>query len=460
MEINNCLCPRKDGYYLSDNEKTAAQIKRVLEFASMDAAFLAKLKETPESALQKIRVDIPFEKMKCLLAGNGQDMPLTEEAACYRQFVENKLKARNYMQQKGCVPSDPRFKKWRERQINRCRVEMGMRNQVMIHAPLMFELTEGCSVGCPFCGVNAGKLKSIYRYTPENAKLFREILIFMKGLLQDAAGSGTCYYASEPLDNPDYEKFVGDYYEILGTIPQITTAAAMREPERTKRMLAGFQKKYRHIHRFSILSLEIFRAVMDYFTPEELLYVELLPQFEAAPSGHLARTGRNRGEEDENTYHTGTICCVSGVVVNMPKKEIRLLAPCGVDDRHPTGELVFARQSFTDIESFQKAVGEIMERYMGKTDYESAVSFYPYLDVGYTEGGIVLRSKGGYENRLNSNSMSQNIPAIAAKLIEEGGYGIGKIADILEEKHRVDYAHSYYMLEKWYQSGFLTMEIV
>ena len=455
----NCLAPQKDGYHLVENERIAAQIKRVLEFCSMDAEFVSKLEEEPEKALQDIHAEIPFEKIKCLLTKDSEKVQLTEEAACYQQFIVNKLKSRNYMQQTGCAPSDKRFWRWRERQLNRCRVEMGLRNHVMVHAPLMFELTDGCSVGCPFCGVNAGNLKGIYRHSPENAELFREILRDMKTLLGDSAGSGTCYYATEPLDNPDYEAFIRDYYEILGVIPQMTTAAAMREPERTRKMLSDFHGMYRHIHRFSVLSLEMFRAIMDFFTPEELLYVELLPQFPEAPANHFAEAGRNRTEDEENAYHVGTICCVSGLVINMPRKEIRLLSPCGVDNEHPTGEWLSARGTFTDIESFRNVLGEMMNKHMGKFDYKSPLSFYPYLNIDCIEKGIVIKSKGGYVNELEyADDIGKNIPGIAARLIEKGGYSAEKIAEILDEEYHIDYAHSYYMLGKWHQSGFLAME--
>lgn len=458
-DTESCLSPQKDGYHLAENEKITAQIKRVLEFCSMDAEFVSKLRESPEKALQDIHVEIPFEKIECLLIKDSENIPLTEEAASYQQFVINKLKSRNYMQQAGCMPTDSRFRRWRERQLNRCRVELGIRNQSMIHAPLIFELTDGCSVGCPFCGVNAGRLKGIYRHTPENAELFRDILRHTRTLLGDSAGSGTCYYATEPLDNPDYEEFIKDYYEILGVIPQMTTAAAMRNPERTRKMLSDFHKTYKHIHRFSVLNLETFRAIMDFFTPEELLYVELLPQFPQAPANHFSEAGRNRNENDESAYNVGTICCVSGLVVNMPRKEIRLLSPCGVDNEHPTGELLTASGTFTDIKSFENVLGEMMERHMGKPDSSKPLSFYPYLDIEYIEKGIIIKSKGGYENKLeNVNDAGQNISGITAKLIEEGGYSIEKIAEILDDEYHIEYTHSYYMLGKWHQSGFLTVE--
>ena len=100
-----------------------------------------------------------------------------------------------------------------------------------------------------------------------------------------------------------------------------------------------------------------------------------------------------------------------------------------------------------------------MDQHMGKFDYRSSLSFYPYLFVEHTENGIVLKSRGGYVNQLSYNhDMEKNIPGMTAKLIEEGGYSAEKIAEILEDKYHIDYAYSYYLLGKWHQAGFLTME--
>ena len=74
--------------------------------------------------------------------------------------------------------------------------------------------------------------------------MWHDILSFAKEAIGPAAGWGTCYYATEPLDNPDYEKFADAFYDVFGVVPQLTTAAAMRKPERTKAYLEKAQGQY------------------------------------------------------------------------------------------------------------------------------------------------------------------------------------------------------------------------
>ena len=57
----------------------------------------------------------------------------------------------------------------------------------MTQFPLAFELSEGCSVGCPFCGFAVKGLRGIFRYTDENALLWRETLRRLHALIGDAA---------------------------------------------------------------------------------------------------------------------------------------------------------------------------------------------------------------------------------------------------------------------------------
>ena len=68
-------------------------------------------------------------------------------------------------------------------------------------------------------------------------------------IVGDAAGRGLCYYATEPLDNPDYECFLVDFHAEFGRVPQTTTAAATRDIERTRRLLRWGQQTFERVLR-------------------------------------------------------------------------------------------------------------------------------------------------------------------------------------------------------------------
>jgi radical SAM family RiPP maturation amino acid epimerase len=359
--------------YDSHTIRQLAHAKRFLELWSMIPGFRDKNETELKAAIREYGLDITTEEARYLYdvdfitkqTEKGSEVP--ETVSKYRKFCSDKLMGRSYLHLSGCVPSDKKFAKWRLRQANRCWIELGSRNAAMIHSPLLFELSDGCSVGCPFCGVNADKFRGYYKNTPENMRLWREILQIAKNEIGNAAGTGTCYYATEPFDNPDYESFSHAYHEVMGRVPQVTSAAAMRNPERTRQFLESVRTYDFHIHRFSVLNLEILGRIYECFTPEELLYVELLPQFSEAPLNRFSRTGRQflQNTNDTDDCSNGeTICCISGFVVNMCRKQIRLITPGITDREHPTGELVMGERAFNDAESFSRCLRSMIGEYM------------------------------------------------------------------------------------------------
>jgi len=76
------------------------------------------------------------------------------------------------------------------------------------------------------------------------------------------------------------------------------------------------------------------------------------------------KAGRNRGV-DQGVE--GTIACVSGFVVNMWERSLRLVTPAAASAEHPTGELVYETVSFTDGASFEQVLRGMIERHMHET---------------------------------------------------------------------------------------------
>ncbi len=228
----------------------------------------------------------------------------------------------------------------------------------MGHYPAAYELSLGCSAGCPFCGVSAGPLRGLFRYTQENAALWRGILARLHALWGIAAGAGPCYYANEPLDNPDYELFLEDYYREFGLFPQTTTAAAARDTERTRRLLRRGQELFLHYDRLSVLSTRDMKILLEAFSPEELLYTDLLPQFAEAPGYHMVKAGRNAEGEP------GTIACISGFVINLYSHTVRLVTPAVAGTGNPTGELILGERTFSNAEECENVIRQMTEQHM------------------------------------------------------------------------------------------------
>ncbi len=449
----------KDPSYLHE----IAVVKRFLEYWTMEPGFQERFLASPKSVVSQYGIDVDVDALKILAvaaeAERVKDWPvenLPRPVQRYRAFIREKIAMRTQLAERGCAPEQKVFRAWRGRQLNRCWVELGLRNQSIIHAPLTFELDLGCSVGCPFCGVAAQGLKRVFRYTPENGTLWQSVLKTTKALIGPAAGTGTCYYATEPFDNPDYEKFADDYFTVFGTVPQITTAAATRKTERTRRYLAAALQKERRIHRFSILSLDIFHAVMREFTPEELVYIELLPQFPEAPSCRFSNVGRARQMKKSGGDADGsTIACISGFIVNMAERTIRLLTPCGSSAKHPTGEIKIARETFTDSSDFRRVLQEMIDQYMA-FDFSKKAMLRIRENVKFEKEptGIAFYCKSGFKLRFKKND---DLPAVhyhkVLDLVGEGEHSAYDIAGKLYDSYGLAPASTFFILQKFAAAG-------
>ena len=140
--------------------RMAGTIKRVLEKWTLDAAFHDAYLQDPDRALAETGLDVDPETIRLLLTDDAakemtnalekgelawDDLP--DGYRFYKAFVKEKIAMREGLRKEHCVPSEPRFQAWRERQEKRRMLELGAAALAMIQAPLMFELSEGCSVG-------------------------------------------------------------------------------------------------------------------------------------------------------------------------------------------------------------------------------------------------------------------------------------------------------------------------
>jgi len=338
----------------------------------------------------------------------------------------------------------PRLRAWRERQMNRCVLEIGIsQNSVLTHIPAAFELTSGCSVNCWFCSMESGPLRGVFRYSPDNAKLWRETLTAFAEIVGPCAKWSSCYWGTEPLDNPDYECFCGDAFAVLGMYPQTTTAVPLRNAERTRALLAESHAKGCRVNRFSIHDAEQLRGVLANFSALELANTELLlenPERKSAPmvtAGKLFNMRRTMPEtaarEDEraismikeaypdiaahydtfevNTFHLdeggdgprrfrinlpSTTACMSGFLVNMVERTVALISPCAADAEWPRGYIVFDQGHFDSGDSFRALLCRMIEDNMPeKVLPGDCVALTRRVNYTQTEKGFVLSSVFG-----------------------------------------------------------------
>ncbi len=369
----------------------------------------------------------------------------------YADFMDNKIKYRNTIRQ-ACEPADQAMKKWRARQIARCMIQLGPKSNALIHAPFSMELADGCSVGCDFCALASGGLKSVFRYTPENAKLFNDVIYTAKEIIGPAAGMGTLYFGSEPLDNPDYEKFKEDYTKCFGTIPQITTARSTMNIERLRPLLREINETQKNIYRFSMLSEDMVHKIFDAFEPEELILTELLPQYDEAPSSGLIKSGR-RAEDDE---YEDTISCMSGFVVNMSRREIKLTTPVWSSKEHPTGEAILEVKNFEDADEFRNILLGMISAHMSNIIApDDMICIEDGLNIDVKEDTIVINAEKGVRLKMETKGK----PEMFIRVFDSLSKGFRLKREIVDELCHMEDGSIvpaeliYYTLNKWWGMG-------
>jgi radical SAM family RiPP maturation amino acid epimerase len=443
--------------------------KRLVEIISLIPGSREEYLNDKEGFIDKYNVNLSVKESDFLIAPSDPDEKIAiisdgkrlaempESFFRFRQFTGNKIVYRNRMIKELCEPQNERMKKWRRRQIKRCDGALGGLNDSFVHTVVTYELNTGCSVGCSFCGLDAGPLRKIFRYTPENAKLFRGVLGACHRVLGDAAGHGMMYFATEPLDNPDYEKFEADHYEEFHIIPQITTAVPDRDIERTRYFIREITNGRGFIHRFTIRSEEMARKVLESFSPEELLQVELLPQFPEAPAfvpyvktGRQAEAGNAMTDADQ-----GTICCVDGFCINFPDRRFRLISPARTGKTFPKGIYESEWVTFADADDFEQKLRDYIDDELEQDiPKEGPLRLYNYMSVGEYKGNSAVISKYGLAIPMKEKYMER-----IARLLEAGDYTRSQIVEIVTDEGLTAAENAYWYLNRLWDNGCIVENI-
>jgi radical SAM family RiPP maturation amino acid epimerase len=449
---------------------TVPHTKRFLERWIADLKFREKYRVDPGGAIREYQLQVDAEHMRHLIDEAFAKIPVSDippEVSAYRQFIREKLAYRENIRVRS-ASHNKIFRAWRERQMKRSLWELGpSRFAGLVHAPFCIELSKGCTVGCWFCGVGAEGFQGNFLYTPDAGTLWRSVLEVLQEVLGDAAACGFCYWATDPLDNPDYERFILDFRRVLGTLPQTTTALAMRDPERTHSLLQLSRNNGGVVERFSVLSLGIFDRILREFSAEELLSVELIPQFQDKASPKvIAGKGRehrnrvlrqNESLDQPQTFEDGgTIACVTGFLLNMVDRSIALISPCTASEKWPLGYIVFGRWHFRDAASLRDILRVVTSEHMpASLKAHDEVRLQPSLSVRRGDGSFRLANRF-----FNLDFSSLLEPEHLADAVESGSHTVAEIADARHEKWGIPHLWTHRELSVLLNEGVLCDPLV
>ena len=175
---------------------------------------------------------------------------------------------------------------------------------------------------------------------------------------------------------------------MLGRYPATTTAAMLKDPERTRRLMRHSRAHDSPALRFSIVTRQRLAKVHETFSAEELVDVDmaivnresLLGLAEAGRARDMAKVNPKRAAaerekvqslmkgapvQDQEIYTHRTIACVSGFLIEPVVKRLRLIAPEACSDRWPDGYAVFDEARFEDAAEFARALTRMIDRNMG-----------------------------------------------------------------------------------------------
>ncbi|NKC11084.1 MAG: radical SAM family RiPP maturation amino acid epimerase [Gammaproteobacteria bacterium] len=481
--MNAVLESEPEGKATNYPEISVAEAKRMLEWWCSSGKFRDLMQRNPQQAAQAFNLGFDPEWLRslwdeqCAAAVHRGDVIPHPTVPKYRAFFDDKDQWRETVKAE-CASSNPRIHAWRERQCARSLAESGAYDTVLIHSPVALELTDGCTVGCWFCGVGATKFARAWPYSDENAAVWRRILKALHERIGDAARWGFCYWATDPLDNPDYEKFAGDFADIMGGYPQTTTAQADKHVERLRRFLPIAEAGGCRVNRFSVLTEKQLQRIHAAFTPEEMLNVEVVSQmrdgtvpkalagaFREKAQGRkgliereVAKINRQRVAMPEvdgkpaDLAQPATIACVSGFLLNVVSKTVKLISPCAASDRWPLGYIVFDEQTFTDAEDFGRVLDNMIETHMPEEiEPEDVMRFHPDFHYSDETLGFALSTTRN-QIRFEREDLASYLMSLGNQ-VREGNRTVGEIALKACFEHGIPEPTTLATLQHMFQGG-------
>jgi radical SAM family RiPP maturation amino acid epimerase len=455
-----------------DEIRLLAQVKRFLERYQGDPQFRNQLDDATADlrlVAKTYEIDIDPRQVLPLFHSDHRRFPFAEGddrwplVKVWDNYRGELLALRDASHLNGsCAEASPRFHAWRRRQINRCASELGPLGSDITHPIVAFELSAGCSIGCWFCGVSAERFQGSFPYTQENARSWRAMIEEAADMFGPAVQHGFCYWATDPSDNPDYPKFLEDYYLLTGSLPQTTTAAPFKDLVWTRQVMDLYNNHRCMPNRFSILTLKTLDRVHATFTAEELIGVELVLHNRGSLQNR-AVVGRARERQQtalrsfppegstEVAPENSTIACVSGFLVNMVKRSVQLITPTMASDRWPLGYRIFGTRNFVTPRDFRAALEDLIAAHMPE-------NLAPADVVNFRKDLSYERDPSGFQLRSHSTGFAFKGftgAGLLGDLIHQGSMTVGEIQAVLTRSdHNIFVIAS--ALQKLFEHGVLT----
>ena len=346
------------------DEGRYARFKRLMEYYTADPSFRKEIKEDPQSVvtaggLSQEDGHAVLSALEDIIFHGGQalDHVYTLEwrrrIAAQTAFAVSALDAPRYR--------DKDVGAYVQSALTRVKMESALlaRQTQIRYVPLAYEASDGCKVQCSFCGLAAKPWTEDFDYE-KHRSLWQGILGVARDVLGDVADQAPLYFATEPLDHPRYEDMLKDVEALGGLLPQTTTAVPERDIGRTKALMAYLGKERLEKQarlRFSVRTLGQFRRIMEAFSPEELIGIELLMN---NPESIQRISASGRAREDsryaKRPAAAYSISCLCGVRVSLCEKRMTFMEPEKPDAQSPLGIRVRRSTSFTDGDDFAAAL--------------------------------------------------------------------------------------------------------
>jgi len=260
-------------------------------------------------------------------------------------------------------PVNDAWRCWRNKQIDRYQMEdKSLRGKQITHIPFAIELTEGCSGECRFCGLSAKSLKPNQESFERIHDIYRDLLFELHRQTGQLGMSGILYWATDPFDHPHYEAFSRVFAEEFGIWPATTTAIGELDIKRLHDLSQSELSNRPWGLRCSLRYPGAYKKIFKSLSARQRACISFIPQYRGGASSYAIAGRAYRPEQSkEQVNNGGTIACMSGLLISLPRRTIELLTPCLAEPNHKEGYRSLIKRKFKSESDIPEVIMEIMK---------------------------------------------------------------------------------------------------